>query len=361
MTIDWVDCRPCREATGAPRIGRGGAEARADRGRGPSSSAERPERPLAASPAAVVGAPGRAGAGIGRPSARVQAQEVVQRRPRRSAGSQPDLHRPPTVGRAPGRPDGPSSCMPFVAAPLVHRELQVGPPPPPVRAVGDHRGDGRRAGAPIQVESTTSMSGMAATGRMRRRHRRSRRPGESYGSPPPARRRTTPAAGRTAEGTRTSARADVASNVATSTEHNTADFVFDNAADRPEHVALRRRVDGASGRDVTAAQFAERGHRAGQGPDRGRHRGRRPGRGDEQDPLRVDAGRLRDVRRRRGRRADLRDVQRRAGRVDPVRLRAPSAIVRRDRRARRDRRRGARARPRAAHGLAVRRRRGRRS
>ena len=48
----------------------------------------------------------------------------------------------------------------------------------------------------------------------------------------------------------------VASNVATLSQSNTADFVFDNAADRPAHVALRRRVDGAWG-DVTAARFAE--------------------------------------------------------------------------------------------------------
>ncbi|MFN2517835.1 MAG: long-chain fatty acid--CoA ligase, partial [Jatrophihabitantaceae bacterium] len=47
----------------------------------------------------------------------------------------------------------------------------------------------------------------------------------------------------------------VASNVTTFTETNTADFVFNRAADRPEHVALRRRVDGAW-RDVTSAQFA---------------------------------------------------------------------------------------------------------
>ena len=40
-------------------------------------------------------------------------------------------------------------------------------------------------------------------------------------------------------------------------------------------------------------RFRRRGDRGGQGPDRGRHRGRRPGRRDEQDPLRVDARRLR--------------------------------------------------------------------
>ena len=47
----------------------------------------------------------------------------------------------------------------------------------------------------------------------------------------------------------------VASNVTTLTENNTADFAFQSAANRPEHVALRRRV-GGGWRDVTAAQFA---------------------------------------------------------------------------------------------------------
>ena len=42
-----------------------------------------------------------------------------------------------------------------------------------------------------------------------------------------------------------------------------------------------------------------RGQRRRQGPDRRRHRGRRPGRADLQDPLRVDAARLRDLVRRR--------------------------------------------------------------
>jgi len=47
----------------------------------------------------------------------------------------------------------------------------------------------------------------------------------------------------------------VASNVTTLTESNTADFVFDSAANRPGHIALRRRIDGAWC-DVTAEQFA---------------------------------------------------------------------------------------------------------
>jgi long-chain acyl-CoA synthetase len=47
----------------------------------------------------------------------------------------------------------------------------------------------------------------------------------------------------------------VASNVTSLIENNTADFVFESAANRPEHVALRRRVDGAW-TDVTSAAFA---------------------------------------------------------------------------------------------------------
>jgi long-chain acyl-CoA synthetase len=48
----------------------------------------------------------------------------------------------------------------------------------------------------------------------------------------------------------------VASKVTTVTQTNTADFVFDNARNRPEHVALRRRVGGAW-QDITAKQFAD--------------------------------------------------------------------------------------------------------
>ena len=47
----------------------------------------------------------------------------------------------------------------------------------------------------------------------------------------------------------------VASTITTLSQNNTADFVFDNAASRPEHVALRRRV-GDAWRDVTAREFA---------------------------------------------------------------------------------------------------------
>ncbi len=48
----------------------------------------------------------------------------------------------------------------------------------------------------------------------------------------------------------------VASNITTITQTNTADFIFENAANRPAHVALRRRVGGAWA-DVTAKQFAD--------------------------------------------------------------------------------------------------------
>jgi long-chain acyl-CoA synthetase len=47
----------------------------------------------------------------------------------------------------------------------------------------------------------------------------------------------------------------VASKITTLIQSNTADFVFDNAESRPQHVALRRR-DGSAWTDVTAEQFA---------------------------------------------------------------------------------------------------------
>jgi long-chain acyl-CoA synthetase len=48
----------------------------------------------------------------------------------------------------------------------------------------------------------------------------------------------------------------VASKVTTLTQTNTADFVYDNAATKPQHVALRRRVGGAWA-NVTTRQFAD--------------------------------------------------------------------------------------------------------
>jgi long-chain acyl-CoA synthetase len=44
-------------------------------------------------------------------------------------------------------------------------------------------------------------------------------------------------------------------NVPTPGQHNTADYVFDNAANHPDRLAMRRRVDG-SWQGVTSAQFA---------------------------------------------------------------------------------------------------------
>ena len=48
----------------------------------------------------------------------------------------------------------------------------------------------------------------------------------------------------------------VASNVANLKQNNTADFIFENAAATPQHVAIKRRVNGAW-QDVTAKQFAD--------------------------------------------------------------------------------------------------------
>ncbi|MDT4904210.1 MAG: long-chain acyl-CoA synthetase [Pseudonocardiales bacterium] len=48
----------------------------------------------------------------------------------------------------------------------------------------------------------------------------------------------------------------VASKITTVSQSNTADFVFDNAASRPGHIALRRRVNG-TWVDVTATEFAD--------------------------------------------------------------------------------------------------------
>jgi long-chain acyl-CoA synthetase len=48
----------------------------------------------------------------------------------------------------------------------------------------------------------------------------------------------------------------VASRITTLTQTNTADFVFESAAERPQHVAVRRR-DGSTWHDVTAAEFAD--------------------------------------------------------------------------------------------------------
>jgi long-chain acyl-CoA synthetase len=59
-----------------------------------------------------------------------------------------------------------------------------------------------------------------------------------------------------AEGTAQVKELHVASKITTLTQSNTADFIFDNAANRPQHAALRRR-DGDSWTGVTAEQFAD--------------------------------------------------------------------------------------------------------
>ena len=79
-----------------------------------------------------------------------------------------------------------------------------------------------------------------------------------------------------------------------------------------------------AGADVTAAEFHGEVTRGRQGAGRRRHRGRRPGRADLQDPLRVDAARLRDLVRRRRDGAGLRDVVGRAGRAGSCRTPAPA-------------------------------------
>ena len=47
----------------------------------------------------------------------------------------------------------------------------------------------------------------------------------------------------------------VPSEITMLAQTNVADFAFEKAAATPEHVSLRRRVDGSSWSDVTAAQF----------------------------------------------------------------------------------------------------------
>ena len=91
--------------------------------------------------------------------------------------------------------------------------------------------------------------------------------------------------------------------------------------------AARDGADGWGG--VTAAAVPRRGAGGGQGAGRGRHRARRPGRAHLQDPLRVDAARLRDLVRGRRDGAGLRDVVGRAGRVDPRRTPARARSSRR--------------------------------
>src|SRR6185437_11908259 len=59
---------------------------------------------------------------------------------------QPDLERPgqfdPALAESPGARPGPGRPLDaLVLAVAGYREIQAGPPPPPIRAVGDHRRD----------------------------------------------------------------------------------------------------------------------------------------------------------------------------------------------------------------------------
>ncbi len=112
----------------------------------------------------------------------------------------------------------------------------------------------------------------------------------------------------------------VAPVVAPTTEGNLAQTVVVNAQEVPDKVVFATR-SGAGWQDVTAAQFADDVARLAKGLIAAGRRRRRPGRPDVADPLRVDAGGLRDLDRRRGHRADLRDLLARPGRLDPRGLR----------------------------------------
>ena len=102
---------------------------------------------------------------------------------------------------------------------------------------------------------------------------------------------------------------------------NLTDDVVTNAREAADAVVFSRNVDGRVDRRH-GGRVPRRGERRRQGPDGRGHRAGRPGRADLQDPLRVDAPRLRDLVRRRRHRAGLRDLLRRADRLDPRRLRA---------------------------------------
>ena len=106
-------------------------------------------------------------------------------------------------------------------------------------------------------------------------------------------------------------------------------------------VAYRRRGADRQWRDVTAGAFAAEVTAVARGLIAAGVAAGRPGGAALAHPLRVDADRLRDPRRRRGHRADLRDVLGRADPLDPVRL-GRGRGRRGDRQARRARRAGAR-------------------
>jgi long-chain acyl-CoA synthetase len=107
---------------------------------------------------------------------------------------------------------------------------------------------------------------------------------------------------------------------------NLTDDVVANARDHATAAVLPPTRPGRLDRR-DRGRVPRRGQRRGQGPGRRRHRARRPGRPALEDPLRVDAPRLRDLVRRRGHGADLRDLVGRAGRLDPRRLRRRAVVV----------------------------------
>ena len=108
---------------------------------------------------------------------------------------------------------------------------------------------------------------------------------------------------------------------------NLTDDVVANAARHADGVVFSRRSGDDGWEDVTAPEFLAEVSAVAKGLVAAGRRGRRPGRPDLQDPLRVDAGRLRDLVRRRGDRADLRDLVGRADRLDPRATPARRAVV----------------------------------
>ena len=120
-------------------------------------------------------------------------------------------------------------------------------------------------------------------------------------------------------------------------DENMSDVVWANAERFSDVVSFRRQVDG-TWLDVTAKEFAGQVLAVAKGMAQAGI-----GRGDRvahhvEDPLRVDADRLRDLGGRRGHGADLRHLLPRTGALDPLRL-GREGCVRRDERPRRGRRR----------------------
>ena len=109
----------------------------------------------------------------------------------------------------------------------------------------------------------------------------------------------------------------------TATTGNLSDIIVTNAVQAPHKVVFKRR-SGERWLDVTCSEFLAEVQGVAKGlMAAGVGVGDRVG-ADVQDPLRVDAHRLRDLDRGRGHGADLRDLLGRAGAVDPERLRRPS-------------------------------------